>query len=104
MHAQDPPAHYLRVTHRLIPKTCEPPVFCLFACLDFSLLVPQQRPTEKFTGKVVGVTDGDTIKVLHDGEAEKGLTEWDRLYRKEAAVGTRAKESSSELVFWREVL
>jgi hypothetical protein len=40
MHAQDPPAHYLRVTHRLIPKTCEPPVFCLFACLAFSLLVP----------------------------------------------------------------
>ena len=31
-----------------------------------------QRPTEAgFTGKVMGVTDGDTIKVLHDGKAEK---------------------------------
>ncbi len=25
----------------------------------------------EFTGKVVGVSDGDTIKVLHNGKAEK---------------------------------
>ena len=24
-----------------------------------------------FTGRVVGVTDGDTIKVMHNGKAEK---------------------------------
>ncbi len=25
----------------------------------------------EFTGKVVGISDGDTIKVMHDGKPEK---------------------------------
>src|SRR2546426_709117 len=56
-----------------------------------------------FTGRVVGVSDGDTIKVLHNGKAEKI-----RLYgidcpEKGQAYGTRAKQFTSELVFGKAV-
>ena len=56
-----------------------------------------------FTGRVVGISDGDTIKVLHNGKAEKI-----RLYgidcpEKGQAFGTRAKQFTSELVFGKNV-
>lgn len=34
-------------------------------------LYPRLSFAVSFTGKVVGVSDGDTIKVMHDGKAEK---------------------------------
>lgn len=42
------------------------------ALLAFALCL-QVLPTfaAEFTGKVVGVTDGDTISVMHNGKAEK---------------------------------
>jgi len=60
------------------------------------------RPTgaaPEFHGRVVGVADGDTITVLHDGRAEKI-----RLYgidapEKGQAFGQRAKEFTAELAF-----
>jgi micrococcal nuclease len=59
---------------------------------------------EEFTGKVVGVSDGDTIKVMYLGRAEKV-----RLYgidcpEKGQAFGNRAKQFTSEMVFGKEVL
>lgn len=50
-------------------------------------------------GLVVGVTDGDTIKVLHNGKAEKI-----RLYgidcpEKKQAFGKRAKQFTADMVF-----
>lgn len=58
---------------------------------------------EEFSGKVVGVMDGDTIKVMHDGKAEKI-----RLYgvdapEKAQAFGQKAKKFTSEMVFGKEV-
>ena len=68
---------------------------------EASVLDSQPRPS--FTGKVVGVTDGDTIKVFHNGKAEKI-----RLYgidcpEKGQAFGNRAKQFTSQLVFGKEV-
>jgi len=56
-----------------------------------------------WSGQVVGVTDGDTITVLHEGRGEKI-----RLYgidcpEKRQAFGTRAKEATSALVFGKVV-
>src|SRR5690348_692614 len=56
-----------------------------------------------FSGRVVGVTDGDTIKVLHNGKAEKI-----RLYgidcpEKGQPFGTRAKQFTLATVFEKEV-
>jgi len=56
-----------------------------------------------FSGKVVGVTDGDTITVIHNGRGEKI-----RLYgidcpEKRQAFGNRAKQAASELAFGKSV-
>ena len=56
-----------------------------------------------FTGKVVGVIDGDTIEVLHNRQAERI-----RLYgidcpEKRQAFGTKAKQFTSQLVFGKTV-
>ena len=54
---------------------------------------------EQFTGKVVGISDGDTISVLREGKAVKV-----RLYgidtpERKQAFGTRARQYTSELAF-----
>ena len=59
--------------------------------------------TADFSGRVVGTSDGDTIKVMHNGAAEKI-----RLYgidcpEKGQPFGTKAKRFTSQLVFGKEV-
>src|SRR5438445_5979572 len=59
--------------------------------------------TADFSGRVVGISDGDTIKVMHNGAAEKI-----RLYgidcpEKGQPFGTKAKRFTSQLVFGKEV-
>src|SRR2546426_3984017 len=56
-----------------------------------------------FSGRVVGISDGDTIKVMHNGKAEKI-----RLYgidcpEKGQAFGQRAKQFTSAMVFGKTV-
>jgi endonuclease YncB( thermonuclease family) len=56
-----------------------------------------------FSGRVVGVSDGDTVTVLHDGRGEKI-----RLYgidapEKSQALGNRTKQFVSSLAFAKEV-
>jgi endonuclease YncB( thermonuclease family) len=52
---------------------------------------------QDFTGKVVGITDGDTIRVMHDGSAQK-IRLWgiDCLESKQP-FGTRAKQFTGGL-------
>ena len=58
---------------------------------------------DNFTGKVVGVSDGDTIKVFHLGKAEKiRLTDIDCPETKQA-YGTKAKRFVSDLVYGKKV-
>ncbi len=58
----------------------------------------------EFTGQVVGVVDGDTIDVLHNGKAERV-----RLYgidcpEKKQAYGKKAKWFTSDLAFRKTVI
>src|SRR5262245_3931086 len=60
-------------------------------------------PQQSFSGKVVGVSDGDTITVLSDGIGYKV-----RLYgvdtpEKKQAFGAKAKKYTSSLAFGKEV-
>jgi len=62
-------------------------------------LVPGLAQAEEFTGKVVGLSDGDTLSVLRDGKAVKV-----RLYgvdtpEKKQAFGTQARKFTGDLVF-----
>ena len=58
---------------------------------------------EDFQGRVVGITDGDTIRVLHNGREEKirlyGIDYPERCQ----AFGTRARQFTSSLAFGKEV-
>jgi len=67
------------------------------------VLAPLGASAEQFTGKVVGISDGDTISVLREGKAVKV-----RLYgvdapEKAQAFGTQARKFTGDLVFQRTV-
>ncbi len=56
-----------------------------------------------WTGQCIGITDGDTIKVLHDGRPEKiGLASVDTPERRQP-FGRRARQFASDLVFRKNV-
>jgi endonuclease YncB( thermonuclease family) len=56
-----------------------------------------------FSGRVVGVSDGDTIKVMHGGKAEKIRLHGIDCPERNQAFGTRAKQFTSEMVFGKTV-
>src|SRR5215475_7442225 len=69
----------------------------------FLMAVPILGHADQFTGKVVGISDGDTISVLREGKAVKV-----RLYgidtpEKAQAFGTQARKFTSDLAFQRDV-
>jgi endonuclease YncB( thermonuclease family) len=67
------------------------------------ILMPLLGYAEQFTGKVVGISDGDTISVLREGKAVKV-----RLYgvdapEKAQAFGTKARQFTATLAFQKDV-
>lgn len=58
----------------------------------------------EFTGKVVGVSDGDTITVMYQGRGEKVRLSGIDCPEKGQAFGNRAKQFTSKMVFGRDVL
>lgn len=56
-------------------------------------------PTWGFSGQVVGVSDGDTITVLHDGRGEKIRLFGIDCPEKRQPFGQAAKRFTAELVF-----
>ncbi len=67
---------------------------------------PRSPKTEKspevvkeFTGTVVGVSDGDTITVIHNGKGECIRLHGIDCPEKRQAFGNRAKQFTSKLVF-----
>src|SRR5439155_11941608 len=67
------------------------------------VFVPLLAHAEQFTGKVVGISDGDTISVLREGKAVKV-----RLYgvdapEKAQAFGTKARQFTADMLFQKEV-
>ena len=70
--------------------------------LAFTLILLALQPSlvwADFSGRVVGVTDGDTIKVLHNGKAEKIRLHGIDCPEKAQPFGTKAKQFTSEMVF-----
>ena len=57
------------------------------------------RCAEDFTGRVVGITDGDTIKVTHDGMAERIRLGGIDCPEAKQPFGTRAKQLTGDLAF-----
>jgi micrococcal nuclease len=67
------------------------------------MALPVLVHAEQFTGKVIGISDGDTISVLRDGKAVKV-----RLYgvdapEKAQAFGTKARQFTAALIFQKDV-
>ncbi len=56
-----------------------------------------------FSGAVVGVLDGDTIEVMHDGVAEPIRLQGIDCPEKRQAFGQKAKQATAQLVFRRTV-
>ena len=62
-------------------------------------LVASQALAAGFTGRVVGVSDGDTITVLHNGKGERIRLHGIDCQEKRQAFGKRGKQFTSNLVF-----
>ena len=58
---------------------------------------------QDFTGKVVSITDGDTIRVMHDGAAERIRLWGIDCPESKQAFGTRAKQFTGDLAFGQTV-
>ncbi len=72
--------------------------------LFFSLaLLTSQTLAADFTGRVVGVSDGDTITVFHNGKGERIRLHDINCPEKRQTFGKRAKQFTSSLVFAKTV-
>jgi endonuclease YncB( thermonuclease family) len=67
-------------------------------------LVPAVGAQQGFAGRVVGITDGDTIRVLHDGRAETVRLQGVDAPEKRQAYGERARRFVADLAFDRTVV
>ena len=67
------------------------------------ILVATPALADEFNGKVVGVTDGDTIRVLRGREEIKIRLEGIDCPESHQAFGTKAKQATSELAFGKTV-
>lgn len=75
----------------------------IFLSLVLLLILLPVPAFADFSGRVVGVTDGDTIKVLHNGRAEKIRLHGIDCPEKGQPFGTKAKQFTSEMVFGKTV-
>jgi len=73
----------------------------LFAALGWAT---SGAGAENFSGRVVGVSDGDTISVMRDGRAVKVRLEGIDCPEGGQDFGQRAKQQTSALVFGKDVL
>lgn len=73
------------------------------ALLFVVLLSASAQGAEEFRGKVVGVSDGDTITILRDRRPEKVRLHGIDAPEKGQPFGERAKQFTSSLAFRREV-
>ncbi len=73
----------------------------LLRCLCTVFILTSAALAADFTGRVVGVSDGDTVTVLHSGKAERIRLNGIDSPEKRQAFGKRAKQLTSELAFGR---
>ena len=74
-----------------------------FLLLAVCFLAPASLFGQTFSGKCVGVTDGDTIKVLRDGREAKIRLEGIDCPESGEPFSTKAKKFTSSLVFGKTV-
>ena len=67
------------------------------------LLLPALSDAEIFTGKVVGISDGDTITVLRDGKPIKVRLDGVDCPERTEPFGEKAKQFTSKMVFGKVV-
>jgi endonuclease YncB( thermonuclease family) len=67
------------------------------------LLAPCGASAEQFTGKVVGISDGDTLSVLREGKAVKVRLHGVDTPEKAQAFGTQARKFTSDAAFQQTV-
>lgn len=67
------------------------------------LFIPTVVLAESFSGKVVKVSDGDTISVMHRGRAQRVRLHGIDAPEKRQAFGNSAKKFASDLIFGRVV-
>ena len=72
--------------------------------LAWFCLLPAAALPEKYRAQVIGVTDGDTIKVLHAGKSETLRLAQIDCPEKDQDYGRVAKQTTSKLVFQKTVL
>src|SRR2546428_14170819 len=89
-------------TTEIRDRQCKPSAV-VGAVLLVAFLWPPPVIWADFTGRVVGVTDGDTIKVLHNGKAEKIRLHGIDCPEKAQPFGTKAKQFTSAMVFGKMV-
>lgn len=78
----------------------------LHPCLPVLLLLfslPSLVHSQSFSGQVVGVLDGDTIEVLHNGKAQRVRLQGIDCPEKGQPYGNNAKQATSSLVFAQDV-
>ncbi len=78
------------------------PIVTLPLFLGIALIASQALAAD-FTGRVVGVSDGDTITVMHSGKGERIRLHGIDCPEKRQAFGKRAKQFTSNLVFAKTV-
>ena len=66
-------------------------------------LTPAGIAGEAFTGKVVAISDGDTIRVMHNGRAERIRLWGIDCPEKRQPFGTRASQFTGDLAFGKDV-
>jgi len=85
------------------PKTTIPLTAILLIVVVSALWYRWMPARGDFVGKVVGVSDGDTIEVMRAGRAVRVRLEGVDCPESRQAYGTRAKQFTSELVFGKTV-
>jgi endonuclease YncB( thermonuclease family) len=70
---------------------------------DHAFIAAKIRPVKVITGKVVSITDGDTILVMDGTEARKIRLEGIDAPESRQAFGTQAKEALADLIFQKDV-
>ena len=74
----------------------------LFGLLGFFVL-PTFVLAADFTGRVAGISDGDTISVMHGTRAEKVRLNGIDCPEKRQAFGQRAKQFTAKVAFGKDV-
>ena len=74
-----------------------------FVFVLWLVFVPLLAAAEQFTGKVVGISDGDTLSVLREGKAVKVRLHGVDTPERAQAFGTQARKFASDLAFQQTV-